>query len=147
MIGLFILPIFLQAGVLSVQVKQTFLRAKPSFLSKPILKLGYAQKVQEKSSKNGWYFVKSFSGVNGWIHSSALSSKAIVLSRSDKVSNTDVSQSEVLMAGKGFNKQVEDEHKRHNNSLNFSMVDKIEHAKPISRKSLYNFVSYGKLKL
>ena len=148
LIGLIILPLALQAGTLSVQVKQTILRAKPSFLGKAIVKLSYAQKVQEKSLKNGWYFVKSIdSGTKGWIHSSALSTKTIALSSSDKVSSTDVSQSEVLMAGKGFNKQVEDEYKKNNNSLNFSLVDKIEHSNVVSRKSLNSFVNYGKLKI
>ena len=148
LICLIILPIALQAGTLSVQVKQTILRAKPSFLGKAIAKLSYAQKVQETSLKNGWYFVKSLdSGIKGWVHSSALSAKTIALSSSDKVSNTDVSQSEVLMAGKGFNKQVEEEYKKKNNSLNFSLVDKIERSNPVSRKSLNSFVNYGKLKI
>ena len=51
------------------------------------------------------------------------------------------------MAGKGFNKQVEDEYKKDNTALNFSLVDKIEKSKPLSRKSLSAFASYGKLKI
>lgn len=145
---LLLLPIALEAGNLSIQVKQTVLRAKPSFLGKQIIKLHYAQQVEAKSIKGGWYFVRTLDrGIKGWVHSSAISTKPIVLSASSRVATTNVSQSEVLMAGKGFNKQVEDEYKRTNRSLNFSMVDKIEHTKPISSKSLYNFVNYGKLKI
>ena len=147
LIGLIILPITVQAVMLSIQVKQTTLRSKPSFLGKTIQNLSYAQKVEEKKIQNGWHYVKTLdSGVDGWLHGSALSTKEIVLSVTGKVS-TDVSQSEVLMAGKGFNKQVEDAYKKTNNSLNFSLVDTIEKTKLISNESLNNFVNNGKLKI
>jgi len=162
LIGLITLSVALQATILSIQVKQTTLRSKPSFLGKSIAKLSYAQKVQEQKLQNGWHYVKTVdSGVNGWIHSSALSTEDIVLNVTDKVSSTNVSQSEVLMAGKGFNKktedkstnnspsfkQIEDEYKKKNESINFSRVDNIEKSQPISNKSLSSFANDGKLKI
>ena len=148
LLTLIIFPLALQASTLSVQVKQTVLRSKPSFLGKAIVKIQYGHKVEERSFKNGWHYVKTLrGGINGWVHASALSTKEIVLSVSDKVSTSGVTQSEVLMAGKGFSKQVEDKYKKENTSLNFSLVDTIKNSKPISNKSLNHFVTYGKLKI
>lgn len=148
LIVLLFLPSFSYAELLSIQVKQTFLRAKPSFLSKVIAKVQYAQQLEKKKVKNSWYLVKSIQGKYiGWIHSSALSKKTIVLKSSQKIANSSVSQSEVLMAGKGFNKQVETEYKRQNRRLDFTLVDKIENKKYLNRSQLIHFAKNGKLSI
>jgi len=143
-----IIPALLSAETLSVQVKKSFLRSKPSFLGKTVVKVVYAQQVEKKSSKNDWYLVKSLkSGKSGWIHSSALSTKAIVLSSSDKLEDSSVTQGEILMAGKGFNKEVEQEYKKQNSSMNFSQIDAIEKDYSVSRTDLIKFANNGKLNI
>jgi len=147
-IAFLILSSLSYAELLSVQVKHTFLRDKPSFLGKPILKLDYANQVENTKLQNGWHLVKSLkSGTVGWVHDSALSDKAIVLNSSQKVSTTSVSQSEVLMAGKGFNKQVETEYTKGKDNLNFSAVNKLESMKPQSINELSRFAKNGKLSI
>lgn len=148
LILLLLVPGLLSAEVLSVQVKQTYLRSKPSFLGNSITKLVYAQQVEDKKVQNGWHFVTSLkSGVSGWVHQSALSEKTIVLNSSQKLSNSSVSQSEILMAGKGFNKQVEAEYKKQNSKLNFTLVDKVEKSNNISTAKLIRFAKNGKLSI
>jgi len=148
LVSLVILPSLLGAETLSVQVKQTVLRSKPSFLGKLVAKLKYADRVQSQKSKNGWNYVKTLDGAKaGWVSSSALIDKKIVLSSSKKLSNSSASQSEVLMAGKGFSKEVESEYKKTNKELNFAQVDRIEKIKPISRTKLINFAKNGKLNI
>ncbi len=143
-----ILPSLLVAKIVSVQVKQTTLHSKPSFISKSILKLHYAQKVDSRKVENSWHQVKLVnSSKSGWIHESALSDKVIKINSSKRVSTTSVSQSEVMMAGKGFNKDVEKEYKKQNKNLNFKLVDKIENSKVQTKKELIRFAKEGKLNL
>jgi len=140
-------PTFIYAELLSVQVKKTFLRAKPSFLSKVIVKMSYAQQVQSQRVKGSWNLVKSIpNGTLGWVHSSALSEKTIVLRSSGKLEDSSVSQSEVLMAGKGFNKEVENEYKQQV-QLNYKLVDTIEKSQSISKSQLIRFAKNGKLSI
>jgi len=143
-----LLPTLMCADLLSVQVKQTLLRAQPSFVSPSLSTLTYAEQVESQKSENGWRYVTSLkSGTLGWVHESALSSKTIVLQNTSKLSNTSVSQSEVLMAGKGFNKEVETEYKKQHTALNFSLVDQIEKNPPMKPQQLTAFAKNGKLSL
>ena len=148
LVSLVLLSSLLNAEMLSVQVKHTFLRSKASFLGKSITKLSYGEQVQSKEIKNNWYQVEVLkNGSIGWVHSSALIDKMIVLKTSNRLSTTSVSQSEVLMAGKGVNKQVESEYRKQNNRLNFKLVDKIENTKAVSRSQLIRFAQNGKLSI
>ena len=148
LLSLLIIPTFSFAELLSVQVKETYLRDKASFLSKQKAKVVYAQQVTAKSKKNSWYFIKTLEGnIQGWIHSSALTKQAIVLQVSKKVSKTSVSQSEVLMAGKGFNQSVENEYKKQKQHLNYKLLDEIENNHSINTQTLIHFAKNGKLNL
>jgi hypothetical protein len=141
-------PLLVCADVLSVQVKQTLLRTKPSFTAPSLSTLSYAEQVELSSSENGWKSVKALkNGTLGWVHESALTTKTIVLQNSSKLSNSSVSQSEVLMAGKGFNKEVESEYKKQHTTLNFSSVDVIEKTPPITSKNVSTFAKAGNLNL
>ncbi len=147
-VWLFLLPNVVSAELLSVQVEQVFLRDKPSFLGKNGVRLQYAEQVENEKAENGWNYVKSLqNGSKGWVHTSALSEKTIVLNASQKLSNSSVSQSEVLMAGKGFNKQVETEYKKQNSKLNFTLVDTIEKSNRVNTQELIVFAKNGKLNL
>lgn len=141
-------PTFIYAELLSVQVKKTFLRAKPSFLSKVVLKMSYAEQVENQRVEGSWNLVRSIpNGTLGWVHSSALSEKTIVLKSSGKLEDSSVSQSEVLMAGKGFNKEVEEEYKKQDTTLNYKLVDTIEKTQSISSSDLIRFAKNGKLSI
>ncbi len=148
LLSFLIVPTISNAQTLSVQVKETYLREKPSFLSKQKAKLSYAQQVYSQREKNSWHFIKTIKGDSqGWVHNSALSKEVIALQSSDKLANTSVSQNEIIMAGKGFNKSVEDAYKKDNKNLDYETVDAIEKAKPINTTTLIHFAKNGKLNL
>ena len=63
LIGLSLSSSLLNAEFLSVQVKQTVLRDKPSFLGKSIAKLSYADQVESAATQNDWSKVKTIKGV------------------------------------------------------------------------------------
>jgi SH3-like domain-containing protein len=66
--------------MMSVQVKKGDMRATPQFLGKIVSTLSYGDRVEVLESRESWLRVApSGKNVTGWMHSSALSEKRIVL--------------------------------------------------------------------
>jgi hypothetical protein len=87
----------------------------------------------------------SASGQSGWIHSSALSSKTIVV-KSGGATQTAASSGEVALAGKGFNSAVEAEFKAGHKDIDFAPVDRMEKI-TIPAATLQQFARSGDLKM
>ena len=113
----------------SVIVKETQVRDKPSYSGKILGKLVYTDRVQvlEMPAGSSWAKVRlTAKKLEGWVHLSALAkdTKPVV-----KAGSTDVaagaSGSEVALAGKGFNPEVEAEYKK-DPTLNYAAVDEME---------------------
>lgn len=134
----------LQAESMSVQVKEAMVKSKPSFLSKTLETLRYGDKVEASDAEGDWTKVKSKKG-SGWLHLSSLTTKEIVLKNSGKTGHG-ASNSEVVMAGKGFSKEVEDSYKKTNRDLNYRDVDLVEKSRP-TLSSVTKFADAGKLSL
>ncbi len=135
------------AKTMSVQVKKCQLRKKPSFLGKVVVNLAYADRVTVKQKKNDWYEVIPVSNKNGgWVHVSALSKKKIVLNPGSKDIKNAASSDELALAGKGFNKQVENDFKKKNKNADFKRIDKMEKI-VVSSKEMQNFLKKGGLKV
>ncbi|MDR1804346.1 MAG: SH3 domain-containing protein [Treponema sp.] len=86
-------------------------------------------KVQVRSAMN--------SSLSGWVASSSLSARRIVAAGSSATAT------EVAMAGKGFDQEVENAYKTDGN-LNYADVDRAE-AITVSLDELYTFVTEGRL--
>ena len=110
--------------MMSVQVKETKVRATPTFMGKILATLVYGDRVKVLEEQRGWSKVEAPSG-NGWVSSSALSKKRIVLQAGAKDVDSGASSSEVALAGKGFNEQVEDQYKK-DTKLDYTWVDRME---------------------
>ncbi|HUX21577.1 MAG TPA: SH3 domain-containing protein [Spirochaetia bacterium] len=116
---------FSQAKVMSVTVKEAPVRATPSFLGKIVADLSYGAQVEVVETQSGWVKVNLPSGQGtGWLHSSELTEQKLAVKSGSNV-NQSASGSEVALAGKGFNKQVEDQYKSEKN-LDYTWVDKME---------------------
>jgi len=130
--------------MMSVSVKETPLRATPTFLGKTLAILRYTDRVAVLEERSGWARV-SLSDKQGWVHMSALSTKKIVLQSGDSDVQQSASSGEVALAGKGFNEQVEAEYKQQNN-LDYTMVDRMERL-TVSIEEILLFVEEGELTL
>ncbi len=128
---------------MSVSVKETFIRATPSFLGKVLAKLAYTDRVEVQSTQGAWAKV-SFSGKQGWVSLSALSTKKYVL----KAGSEDVSQiassGEMALAGKGFNKEVEAKYKS-DEKLDYTWVDRMATTYIVTPDQVAAFLSKGGL--
>ncbi len=127
----------------SVQVRSSQIRSTPSFLGKIVGTVQYGDSVQVSREDGSWVKVKR-NGVEGWMHGSALTAKKIVVNPGGAEAASAASGDELALAGKGFNKQVEDKFRQKNKNLNFALVDRLESI-VISQQEIENFLQTGSL--
>jgi uncharacterized protein YgiM (DUF1202 family) len=145
LIGLVILFVaVLLAENLIVKVQTTSVRKEPKFYSPAVATLVAGESVTQISAQAGWFMVRTSKGVEGWIHSSAVGSKSFTLAAIDKSLSTQATAEEVALAGKGFNKQVEEEYKSRNKELSFAEVDRMLRI-IVKAEELRKFLESGRL--
>jgi len=130
-------------GSMSVQVKQSQVRTAPSFLARIIATLNYGDRVYIVTRQGTWaqVFLAS-AGIKGWVHSSALTTKKIVLQAGAADVNQTATSDELALAGKGFNKKVEGEYRNNNQDLNYAPIDRMERMK-VSQSAIRKFLKEG----
>ena len=109
-----------------VQVRETTLRDKPSALGKVLGTLQYGERVQVGEGDEAWSRV-SVQERDGWVRSSALTSKKIKLAAGDGSANVTASGEEIALAGKGM-AEAEKQYRQDNADLGeaFAFVDRME---------------------
>ncbi len=115
----------LLAETLIVKVQTTYVRKEPKFYSAAVASLKAGENVTQIASQAGWFKIRTAKGIEGWIHSSAVQTKSFTLAALDKSLKTETTAEEVALAGKGFNKQVEDEYKARHKGVSFAEVDRM----------------------
>ncbi|MFA5043090.1 MAG: SH3 domain-containing protein [Kiritimatiellia bacterium] len=113
------------AATMSVQVKDAPVRATPSFVGKVVGTLAYGDQVEIRQTQGAWSQVAG-AGVSGWLHTSALSSKKIVLAAGREQAKVAASGDELALAGKGFNSDVEGQFKSAHKDIDFTWIDRME---------------------
>jgi uncharacterized protein YgiM (DUF1202 family) len=133
------------AAEMSVTVKQTQLRDKPSYLGKILGPLYYGDRVTVLDQSNkAWVKVTGPDGkLTGWVSASALTTKKIELAAGSENAQQSASSGEVALAGKGFNETVEQEYKA-DGKLDYTWVDKMEQL-TVSPDQLSTFITQGGL--
>lgn len=131
----------------SVTAKEGSVKVKADHLSKNVEVVVYGDKLKIVSKENDWYQVTTPSGKTGWIHVSATTTKKIKLAKDAQVGDGSASHEEVALAGKGFNKQVEQAYISDNPDVAraYQVVNQIE-AKKVSAAQLSAFIKQGQLK-
>ncbi|MDR0473030.1 MAG: hypothetical protein LBH43_05115 [Treponema sp.] len=142
---------FLIAGAVSAQissgkaawvsVKSIILKSSTWFFASNKGTLVYGDEVSVLKVDGNWAEVKSARNatVSGWITVSNLSGKRVIASGS----SAGASASEIALAGKGFNQEVENSYKT-DGKLNYDDVDKTE-AIAVSQEELFQFMKDGRL--
>jgi len=135
---------FGQAKQMSVQVKETQIRATPSFLGRILGVLSYGDRVTVLAEQSGWARISLPSGKGeGWVNLSALSPKRIVLKSGSQEVASGASSGEVALAGKGFNREVEAEY-RDEKQLDYTWIDRMEGFR-VSPEQVLAFLQQGGL--
>lgn len=145
--GLCILLFCLQglaAEQMSIQIKQAQLRSTPSFLGKIEVSLVYGDRVDVLEERTDWTLVGvPESMLQGWVHNSALTTKKLALQAGS--ATTGASNDELVLAGKGFNAQVEERYKQENQELDYARIDQMEREFVVSPEAIQQFLKQGGL--
>jgi len=131
-------------GSMSVQVRDGQLRATPSFLGAVVGVLNYGDQVDVQQQQGDWRQVTT-KGQQGWIHSSALTTRYISIGAGGRDAQLKASGKEVALAGKGFNAEVEAQYRRGHQHANYPAVDQMERVR-IAPEEVVAFLEQGKVK-
>jgi len=134
----------LWAAPMSVNVKETQIRATPTYLGKILAIARYGDRLEVLEKQNGWAKVNLPSGKGqGWVNLSALQDKRIALKAGDAAAASGASSGEVALAGKGFNKEVEAQY-RDEKQLDYTWIDRMEGYR-VSPEQIMAFLQAGGL--
>lgn len=123
---------------LYVKVREAKVRTEPKQWAPSVASLKYGDRVSVVSEDGAWLKLN-----NGYLHSTAVSERKVILEASKSV-NKGGDDKDVILAGKGFNKEVENSYAAKNRNLNYGEVDRMERVK-VGDRELASFVSEGKL--
>ncbi len=130
----------------SIQVRRGQIRSQPSYLSKVVENLAYGEQVSNLGQKGDWLKIKSRRGLTGWIHLSAVTEKKVVLSSGKSKADLKASDEELILAGKGFNREVERKYRASNPKAAYRWVDKAEKENNLTPAQVTAFLRDGALK-
>jgi hypothetical protein len=131
---------------MSVQIRSAHLRATPSYLGAKVATTEYADKVILLQSEGEWRQVKSTrTGEEGWVHLSALRTKAIVVKTDAQDASVTASGEEMSLAGKGFNSKVESDFRSKNAEIDFGPIDRMQE-KTIPTEDMIRFLDEGEIR-
>ena len=131
-----------RGGTLYAAAKTVALKTSTGFFAGTRGTLEYGAQVTVLQVKGKWVEVQSTAkpALSGWTAQANLSAKRIV-----SASTGLASAEEVALAGKGFNREVENAYKA-DGKYNYEDVDKTE-AQTVPEKELYDFLVEGHLSL
>ena len=132
------------ADILVVKIQTTQLRKSPQFFAPAVAVLKAGDKLEKVSEASGWIQAKTASGLVGWVHSSAVTASTFALTAANKDLKTQATASEVALAAKGFNKQVEDSYRTKHAEANFAAVEAMLLIK-VSLAQIEDFLKKGLL--
>jgi hypothetical protein len=130
----------IRGGTMYVAVKTLELKSSTGFFASARGTLAYGATVTVLQINGKWAEVRSAanSSVSGWTAVLNLSAKRIVSG-----ATSGATASEVALAGKGFNQEIENAYKAQG-SLNYADVDRTE-AQRVTKKELQDFIVAGRL--
>lgn len=129
------------AQMLTVQVKETALRDRPSYLSPPLAQLTYGERVDVVDERGEWKRVTAGERT-GWVHGSALARRRVDWAAGETEAQAAASQDELALAGKGFNADVEAAYRDQAEQLDFSVMDEMEEQE-VDVRTLTRFLREG----
>ncbi len=129
---------------MSVNVRETQVRATPSAMGKILTVVKYGDRLEILQVQSGWAEVALPGGkLKGWVRLSVLQDKRIALTAGDAAAASGASSGEVALAGKGFNKEVEAQY-RDETRLDYTWIDRMEGYR-LSTEQMLAFLQDGGL--
>jgi hypothetical protein len=130
-------------GQATVKVRSQHLFPRPVFYAEPVAELSFGEVLSLGEKDGDWFMATRSGGTSGWVHATALT--GAVAGEGDIGSGSgEVSSDEVMLAGRGFNSQVEEAYSSDHPELDFSKVDAMERLE-VTPSQLESFLAEGGL--
>ncbi len=126
-----------------VQVRESSVRVKPVFYSAAVSGVRYGDLISVISEDNGWAQVQ-VKGKAGFLPLAAVTTTRVVLSGKGAAKIL-ADESDVVLAGKGFSKEIEEQYRRSAVAARFDLVDKVERQCRVTSREVEVFVGAGGL--
>jgi hypothetical protein len=134
------------AETVSVQVQVAKLRSSPRQFAPGTADLAFGDSLTVTAKNKDWYQVTLPDGRTGFVHESAVTGKRIVLtSRQVTLADVAVDESQVYLAGKGFNGTVERTFAASEREANYAALGRMKSSRTVSDESAVAFIESGKL--
>lgn len=127
-----------------LQVKASKLRQAPQHWADSVKDLSFGDELKEVSQQDGWLKVSTLEGKIGYVHQTAVSPKRVVFKGQVSPENVAADASDIVLAGKGFNQDIEDQLSSTDQALNYQAVDQVEKV-GVSPDELRSFMVEGNL--
>ncbi|MBM3310597.1 MAG: hypothetical protein FJY80_03710 [Candidatus Aminicenantes bacterium] len=132
------------ADTLVVKVQTTPLRQAPQFFSPTVATLKVGDKLELLTAQGAWRQVKTAAGLSGWVHGSAAEVPKFTLVAMSGGTKTQATAQEAALAGKGFNKEIEQGYRAKHGEVSFVWVEKML-ATTVPPALVEEFIKKGKL--
>ncbi len=131
---------------LFVQVESAKLRVAPQQWAKPLASLSFGDEITKTGDGRGWVKGLNVGKVEGYVHESAVTQTKIILKPiGASLAELTVDDTDVYLAGKGFNVDTEAALAQKVTALNYSAVDKMVVSARTAGTDLEAFVTAGGL--
>lgn len=128
----------------AIAVQNQCIYPMPAFYASPTQPVNYGTLAVIDEVQGEWYRVTTALNSSGWIHSTAVTG-AIQTSSGGASASGEVTSDEIMLAGRGFSKDIEETYAGNNPELDFSTVDRMETSWNVSAEELYQFLLDGNL--
>jgi hypothetical protein len=121
---LFPLVVEAKDDVKVIAVKEIVVRAAPGFLSKPVFKMQYGDRVEVLGEREIWIRIAE-NNKSGWIPKSAIQDGFFIQREigRGKATSDSIYRNEIVTAGKGFSPEYEKMLKESDGKLNYDFVN------------------------
>ncbi|MBN2586171.1 MAG: hypothetical protein JXA64_06050 [Candidatus Fermentibacteraceae bacterium] len=128
----------------AIAVQNQFIYPMPAFYASPTQSVTFGTLAVIDEVQGEWYRITTALDRTGWIHMTAVTG-AIESSSSGTSASGGVTSDEIMLAGRGFNEDIEQTYAGENPELDFSMVDRMETSWGVTSEELYQFLLAGHL--
>jgi hypothetical protein len=106
----------------------------------------FGGEVKILSAEGDWYRVSTGEGLEGFLHSSAVTARSIVFKGRATELAASAEPNDVVLAGKGFANQLETVFRSGEPGLDYAAVDRLEQ-RVVDEAALEKFLKAGKLRV
>jgi len=128
----------------AIAVQNQSIYPMPAFYASPVIPVSYGTTATINEIDGEWYRITTSLNQAGWIHRTAVTG-AIQTASAGTSASGDVTSDEIMLAGRGFNQDIEATYAGEHPDLDFSLVNSMETSYTVTPQQLFQFLVDGNL--